>query len=200
MARTQAADYDDKRESIMHMAAKLFAQNGFAGASISELASRCEVSKSLLYHYYSSKEEMLFAIMSAHMELLFETLEPKQYEDIPKERWFYELSKKLLDRYAGGEHAQTVLLHDLDYLPPSQRTEIVQKQRQLIEFTENCLELAIAPQKASRVRLRAQVMLFFGMINWSHSWFDSKRGLTRDELALQAADAAVLPLQQVTAN
>lgn len=195
MARTQAADYEDKRASIMQAAAKLFAKYGFAGASLSELAARCDVSKSVLYHYYSSKEEMLFAIMQSHMDLLLETIDQSKYVDIPETQWFYELSRALMKRYAGGQHAQTVLLHDLEYLPKSQHKDIVEQQRRLIEFAETCLKKAIAPKRPNKDRLRAQVMLFFGMINWSHSWFDPRKGMTREQLAHQAADAAVLPFQ-----
>ena len=75
MARTQAADYDAKREAITEAAAKLFAEKGFAGASVSDLADRCAVSKSLIYHYYASKEAILFDVMNEHIDDLLGDLE-----------------------------------------------------------------------------------------------------------------------------
>ena len=75
MARRQAADYDLKREGILAVAARLFAQRGFSESSVSDLAAACDMSKSLLYHYYSSKEEILYAVMSAHLEALESVLE-----------------------------------------------------------------------------------------------------------------------------
>ena len=70
MARPQAADYDDRRQGMLDRAAALYAQHGFLGASIADLAVACGVSKSLLYHYFGSKEDILFEIMSDHVEHL----------------------------------------------------------------------------------------------------------------------------------
>src|SRR5690606_36531613 len=63
MARLRAKDYDDKRAAILEQAAGLFATEGFAAASLSRLAAACETSKASLYHYYQSKEAILFDIL-----------------------------------------------------------------------------------------------------------------------------------------
>lgn len=63
MARPQAPDYADRRQAMLDSAAALYARHGFLGASIVDLAVACGVSKSLLYHYFGSKEDILFEIM-----------------------------------------------------------------------------------------------------------------------------------------
>lgn len=68
MARTQSPDYDKRREGIVQQAAKLFAKQGFLGASVSDLAKACKTSKSLVYHYFPSKEDVLYGVMSAHLD------------------------------------------------------------------------------------------------------------------------------------
>lgn len=195
MARTQAADYEAKRDAIMHEAARLFARYGFAGASLSELAGKCDVSKSVLYHYFASKEDILYAVMETHMAILLEAIDPDIYIAIPADAQFYELSRQLMQRYAGAGNAQKVLLYDLDYLNPEDREKIVASERRLISFAEQCLLQAISPTRPDPDKTKAQVMLFFGMINWSHSWFDPKRGVSREELADQASQSAVLMLK-----
>ena len=70
MARPQSPDYDKRREAILRAAARLFARQGFNGASVADLAAACGSSKSLVYHYFPSKEDILHAVMSAHLELL----------------------------------------------------------------------------------------------------------------------------------
>ena len=55
----------------------------------------------------------------------------------------------------------------------------------------SCSAADTASPAPTRAKLRAQVMLFFGMINWSHTWFDPAHGLSRAELARQAADTAL---------
>ena len=73
MARTRAEDYDEKRERIFDRAAELFARQGFARTSIAELAAHCQASKSWIYHYFPSKEAILYEILRDHMTLLLRT-------------------------------------------------------------------------------------------------------------------------------
>ncbi|MEQ1811970.1 MAG: helix-turn-helix domain-containing protein, partial [Terricaulis sp.] len=70
MARTQAADYDERKLAIVEQAAALFAAHGFNGASVSDIAERCKTSKSLIYHYYESKEDILYDVMISHVRAL----------------------------------------------------------------------------------------------------------------------------------
>ena len=75
MARTQAADYEERRTAIVEQAAQLFAERGFLGASIADLAEACDSSKSLIYHYYTSKEDILYDVMHSHVRALLDTAE-----------------------------------------------------------------------------------------------------------------------------
>ena len=70
MARTRATDYDDKRRAILHRAARLFADDGYDRASMASIAADCGVSKALLYHYYDSKDALLFDVIGEHLEIL----------------------------------------------------------------------------------------------------------------------------------
>ena len=78
----------------------------------------------------------------------------------------------MLTRYAGAADSQKVLLYDLDHLAADRRAEIVARQRRLIAAAEANLAAAAADTAGpapTRAKLRAQVMLFFGMINWNHT-------------------------------
>ena len=75
MARTQAADFEARRTAIVERAAALYAERGFLGASIADLAKVCRTSKSLIYHYYPSKEDILFDVMHSHVRALLDAAE-----------------------------------------------------------------------------------------------------------------------------
>ena len=70
MARGRSADYDLNRETIVRAATRLFAQQGYPGTSMSDLAKACGVSKPLLYHYVSDKYELLREITEGHVTRL----------------------------------------------------------------------------------------------------------------------------------
>ncbi|NMK47222.1 TetR/AcrR family transcriptional regulator [Achromobacter sp. Bel] len=51
------------RERILEEAAKLFAQSGYDGSSVSDLAAAIGVSKAAIYHYYTTKQDIYDAII-----------------------------------------------------------------------------------------------------------------------------------------
>jgi AcrR family transcriptional regulator len=183
MARTQAEDYGEKRAAIVEEAAKLFASKGFDGASLADLASACGMSKSLFYHYYPSKEAILLAVMDGHMEDLLTAID-NQASDEPA-RALQRFARRLLNLYAGAADRQKVLLYDLARLPAADRRAIVAKEKKLIAHVETII--ARADPRAERSSLRARTMLFFGMLNWTHTWLKPGAGLSRDEVADLAA-------------
>ena len=74
MARPQAADYAERRATIVEEAAELYASRGFARASVADLADRVGTSKALIYHYFPSKEAILFEVMDSHLRQLSEAV------------------------------------------------------------------------------------------------------------------------------
>ena len=195
MARQQAADYEQKRALITKEAAKLFASDGFDGDSILDLATACNTSKSLIYHYYSSKEEILFDVMNAHMELLLDIVQDLEVKDNPPADLLRQLSRGLMQRYTGAANSQKVLLYELNNLPKPQQNEIITKQRHIIDFAEDLLKRAAPTTRMDHGALRAHVMLFFGMLNWTHNWFKPTGAISRDDIADMAANTTLAALK-----
>ncbi len=187
MARTQADDYGEKRSAIVEEAARLFATKGFDGASLADLADACGMSKSLFYHYYPSKEQILFAVMDGHMEALLTAIDAPAPDDPAFA--LRHFARALLRLYAGAADRQKVLLYELARLPAAERRLIVAKERKLIAHVEDVL--ARAAPRTDKAALRAKTMLFFGMLNWTHTWLKPGGGMSRDEVADLAA-AAIL--------
>ncbi len=183
MARTQAADYEERRQAIVEQAARLFAKTGFLGASVADLAAACATSKSLIYHYYPSKEDILYAVMISHLDQLSEDVVAVMGMAATPAEQLQALVHRFMRHYVGAADRQKVLLNELDNLPPERRAEVVAKQRVIVDAVQDLL-VALKPEfKTDRARARVQTMLLFGMINWTHTWFDPKGPVPADEVA-----------------
>lgn len=194
MARPQAADYAERRAAIVENAAELYAAKGFASASVSDLADRVGGSKALIYHYYSSKEEILFEVMDSHLRQLSAAVDETLALDAGPDVRLRALAHGFMRLYVGAAARHKVLLNELDALPPARRSEIVERQRRLIDAVE-ALIVAIQPALADRPQLtRPAAMLFFGMINWTHTWYREGGGARADEIADLAADLTLAGL------
>ena len=75
MSRVRADDYEDKRRAILDAAAVLFAQSGYANVKMMDIARSCDASKSMLYHYFPAKEDVLFEIMKEQVQSYLEATE-----------------------------------------------------------------------------------------------------------------------------
>lgn len=62
---SQQRDAEKTRAAILSAATALFADKGFIGASISDIADIVGVSKSTIYHYFASKESILHSLIDA---------------------------------------------------------------------------------------------------------------------------------------
>lgn len=188
MARTQAAEYDERKLAIVEAAAALFASHGFNGASVADIAERCKTSKSLIYHYYESKEDILYDVMISHVRALEAAASEALAGTIGAEQKLRQLAQLFMALYVGAANRHKVLLNDLDYVPKVRRAEIVAVQRGLIESVRQLL-VEIEPRLAQQdgVSLTA-AMLFFGTINWTHTWYDPKGVIGQKKLADMAVD------------
>lgn len=170
MARTQAADYDERKLAIVEAAAALFATHGFNGASVADVAERCKTSKSLIYHYYESKEDILYDVMISHVRALEAAAADAMAGSAGPEQKLRDLTQLFMALYVGAADRHKVLLNDLDYVPKARRAEIVEVQRGLIENVRRLL-VEIEPGLKPGASFAA-AMLFFGTINWTHTWYD----------------------------
>jgi len=74
------------RELILDKALYLFANKGFHGTSISDIANEAGISKGLAYNYFDSKETILQAIIDRALTAGLEVMNVEKYTDDPYEQ------------------------------------------------------------------------------------------------------------------
>lgn len=183
MARTRSPDYDAIQASILDKTAVLFATRGFAASSIGNIADACDCSKSRLYHYFESKEEILSTLLSAHVDRLLTGAKAllTQHAD-PTDR-FRALIRYFMEVYAVSSDKHVVMLTCIEFLPQLKKKEVLGKQRELVSIMRNLLiEIHSGTSEDPDLTL-VDAMLFFGMINWTYTWYQSNGPIRPSELA-----------------
>mgnify|MGYP006277867839 FL=1 len=79
------AEPADTREAIMQATYRALCEHGYAGLTISRIAEDFSKSKSLLYHHYESKDELLLDFLAFMLER-FQAAVPEGRTDPPEER------------------------------------------------------------------------------------------------------------------
>lgn len=185
MARTRSADYDNIRDDIMDCAAELFARQGYSATSIGDIARACNCSKSRLYHYFESKDAILRDMLTTHVDELLERCREVISTEAPKNH-FIKIVKLFLKIYATSRNQHVVMLTCLDALSEEHREELIAKQRELIAFIRDTLLEHRPDMKGNPKLLRVDTMLFFGMINFTYTWYKADGAVAPEELAGRA--------------
>lgn len=183
MARTRSPDYDNIQGHILDKTAELFASRGYVASSIGDIANACACSKSRLYHYFESKETILSVMLTEHVDALLQGgREIVAAHSDPMAR-FTQLIRFFMEIYSVSRSKQVVLLTCIEFLPEPRRREIIDKQREIVSYVRNILK-AIQPDTPQGARKTdVDTMLFFGMINWTYTWYRADGAIKPHELA-----------------
>lgn len=184
MARTRAADFEEKQRGILDRAAQVFAEQGMEKASMSQIASVAQVSKALLYHYYPSKDALIFAIIITHLEGLDAAIEAADDPSLPPQQRLRQLVGTVLENYRGADNQHKVQLNATAALSDAQKAEITALERGIVRRFSAVLD-QINPGLNTRERplLMPVTMSLFGMMNWVYMWFRDGGKITREDYA-----------------
>jgi AcrR family transcriptional regulator len=184
MARPKSATHDIKRDAILDIAAQCFADRSYPAASMNEIATACGTSKARLYHYYDSKEAILFDLMDRYtqrlLSLIAQTDATAQRRSLDDRAALHELIRAFLQEYESSATRHVALLNDTQFLSDvpdehlgtpaiSPRELILNRQRDVVAAVTRALRRAY-PDRLNASNQTAITMMLFGMINWTFTW------------------------------
>ena len=175
MPRGIARDHDEKRNALRKGAAAYFARHGYDRASMTGAARECGVSKALIYHYYDSKEALLFDILHTHLSDLASSVTEARADGIAG------LIHAILAAYEDADAEHKLQLDALSTLPDDMQAPLIALQRSLVALMSD----AVGTDRPDLTgdRLRGATMSIFGILNWYYMWKRPGRGLSREDYA-----------------
>lgn len=158
---------------------------------MAELASASGTSKARLYHYYESKEAILFDLLDRYtkrlMLIIAEVEGSSQRRGLSERETFAELVRAFLAEYETSHSRHVALLNDVKYLVETQREVILDRQRDIVAAFARQLARAY-PGRVSKEKQTALTMMVFGMINWTFTWLKPGGRLGYREFADEVID------------
>ena len=173
MARPKSSQHELKRDEILDIAAQCFARQSYAAASMNDIAAASGTSKARLYHYYQSKEAILFDLLDRYTQRLLAVIgqveATAQRRNLDDRAALHELVRAFLEEYEHSATRHIALLHDTKFLGDAQRELILDRQRDVVSAVTRFLQRAY-PQRLTPRNQTALTMMLFGMINWTFTW------------------------------
>jgi AcrR family transcriptional regulator len=187
MARTKAASFDAQRAAIRDAAARLFADKGYASASIADLARACGISKALMYHYYRDKEDLLADVAMSYVDRLASIVDEVAALRLPPAAHLRRLIAAFMAEYEHSAARHRVLVQDVKYLERAHRSRVLARQRRVVDGFAAVIA-PLAPETSRTALAKPLTMILFGMINWTFTWLKDRGPLTYSDMAPLVAD------------
>jgi AcrR family transcriptional regulator len=173
MARPKSSLHEIKRDEILDVAAQCFAERSYPAASMNDIAAAGGTSKARLYHYYESKEAILFDLLDRYTQRLLAIIgqaeATAQRRNLDERAALHELIRSFLQEYETSATRHVALLNDTKFLGAEQHELILNRQRDVVSAVTRFLRRAY-PARVNAANQSAVVMMLFGMINWTFTW------------------------------
>jgi TetR/AcrR family transcriptional regulator, cholesterol catabolism regulator len=174
--------FDRRLSKLLHHAAHIFCEKGYEGASMRDLSRAAGMSLAGLYHYFESKEDLLYLIQKHTFRTIIERLQGRLKESRDAEQRVRIFIENHLEYFLANKEAMKVLTHEDETLKNGRGAEIRAIKR---EYYKICLDLLedLRREKGLQFSGRLAVLGLFGMINWIYTWHNARVDLDAGELA-----------------
>jgi len=180
-----------RRDQILEIAVRLFAERGYHGVSMDDIGSAAGVTGPALYHHFAGKESMLVAALTPVSEgLLAGGLERVAAHPGDARAALESLVDFHVEFALEHPAVIAVHLHELDRLPEEPRRQIRKLQRLYVEEWVGVLDAVRPALSAGEARVLAHAA--FGLMNSTPFLGGEVERPQRAALLREAALAALL--------
>lgn len=169
---------------IGKVAAKLFNVKGYLETNMEDIGNGARLSKGGIYHYFSSKNEILFFVLDNYLNIILQDLE-ENLQEIPDHSSRIEfIISRHIRIYTQNASESKALLHEAHCLPSKYYKTIAEKERRYYQIVAKELSDFFGSESGvTKAQITVLTFLLFGMCNWIYSWYDPKGAVTAEELS-----------------
>jgi AcrR family transcriptional regulator len=176
---------DLKRASIVAHAAELFDRSGYGNTSMTDIANAVNIAKPTLYHYFRSKEEILYSIHEEFITILLKRQEDRAGTGLNAKELLLEFIADiigLMDTHRG--HVRVFFEHHRELSADAQKL-IRHKRDEFRERLVAILEQGVDDGDFREIDVRLAAWAVLGMANWTYQWYVQTGTYTARQVAQQ---------------
>ena len=190
--------FDRQLARVLEHAARIFCEKGYEGASMRDLSRAAGMSLAGLYHYFESKEELLYLIQKHTFRTIIDQLRERLRTSSDPEERVRIFIENHLEYFLANKEAMKVLTHEDETLKNGRGAEVRAIKR---EYYRICFDLLedLKRDKGLQFSGRLAVLSLFGMINWFYTWHNPRVDANAKALAEEMSGIflyGVLPRQK----
>lgn len=131
----------------------------------------CGISKANIYHYYTSKDVILFDILDSYLGSLRNRICNLDLSNMSTVERFHKTVLEILLEYQGSDNEHRLQTNSVSHLPAEQQATLISYQRDLVHHMRELVRDLVPPgYQIDREKLHSATMSVFGMLNWFYMW------------------------------
>jgi TetR/AcrR family transcriptional regulator, cholesterol catabolism regulator len=182
------ADYKARREELVKVAADVFQEKGYQAATLNDVAERMDTDRASLYYYVGSKQELFEEVVQQVLESNLKEARRIKGEKIKPAEKLALLVKTMLVSYEENYPFTYVYIQEdmgrIGNRDSDWARAMTSRTRSFEKIVKGFIEDGIAA-KEFRADVPPDVAAngLYGMLNWTHRWFQPGRGADADQVA-----------------
>ena len=180
--------YEERLNHVLEAATDLIAEVGYEKASMRAVARATGVSLAGLYHYFDSKEKMLFLIQFRTFNSLVNGLQEKLHGVADPIEQLRTMIRAHVGYFAANMAALKVCSHEFYTLTGEAYEDTRRIRREYYDLTRAIVDgIFDTHARGNTFDRHVATMSLFGTLNWLYSWYAPKRGCSPTTVANQIA-------------
>jgi AcrR family transcriptional regulator len=186
-----AVPADERRRTIVQRAAELFNSRGYYQTTMDDIGAAVGIRKSTLYHYFSSKHEILFWI---HEEVIDEILarhEARMARPTSASESLFEIIADILELIASRSGYSRVFFEHSRELRPEELAVVQEKRARYTQMMEDVIRRGVSTGEFRPLDPQVATLAVGGMCNWAYQWLRPGQRLSSSEVAACFQDIVI---------
>jgi AcrR family transcriptional regulator len=177
----------ERREQLLDIGRRLFAERGLEGTSIEEIAARADVSKPVVYEHFGGKEGLYAVVVDREVER-FLTMATRLLAGEPSREKFEVGAVELLRYIQENSDGFRILVRDSN--PSSSSGTFASLMGDVASQVESTLDDVLRARGYDRKLAPMYAQMLVGMVAFAGQWWLDARTPKREEVAAHLINLA----------
>lgn len=154
----------DKREDILDVAERLFAEHGFEAVSVREISKAADINIAMVSYYFGSKEKLYEEVV--HRKLISSELIEKFIEHYPTyQEKLFAIVDLFINKFFERRHFQNIIFREMAMNQRTAMTELITTRvHQNFSVVYDVIEKGIKHKEFKKVDVELTVMTIIGVV------------------------------------
>jgi AcrR family transcriptional regulator len=184
-------------ERLGRVSVELFAQHGYAQTSVQQIVDAAGVTKGALYHYFKSKDDLLFTIYDRLLELQRAHLDEIVARGLDAKQTLRLVCEDVIETSIDGLADGAVFFRSQHMLSEKRQREVKRRRREYNDAFEAILERGReAGDFRTDIPPAILIAHFFSDVHYLAQWYSPGGPLSKQQVATEITDlylASVVP-------